>query len=215
MRPFPPKEMYDPLNNGEGLCFLPAKDIWEWVSSSILEESGDIYNKDHEHLLGQNCIEFLWAGESYRNKGKSILGQAEQVQFMAGGWKKGRQEQQMREWFGRIPKFLITLSADFCNQCTDLEFCALIEHELYHIAHAIDYQAGSDEEGNPVLRWSRDTGLPVLEIRRHDVEEFVGVVRRYGMSEDVKRLVDVANQSKEISSLNIAKSCGTCNLKHA
>lgn len=42
----------------------------------------------------------------------------------AGGWQKARMEQQMHEWFGAVPKFIITLAADYCSQCSDAEFCA-------------------------------------------------------------------------------------------
>ena len=125
----------------------------------------------------------------------------------AGGWQKARMEQQMYEWFGRIPKFIITLAADYCSQCNDLEFCALVEHELYHIAQA------TDELGSP--KFNKETGQPVLKLRGHDVEEFVGVVRRYGASRDVQQLVDAANRPAEVGHLDIARACGTCMLKLA
>lgn len=67
-----------------------------------------------------------------------MLGQAEPVAFRAGGWQKARAQQQMVEWFGRVPDFLITLAADYCAECSDAEFCALVEHELYHIAQELD-----------------------------------------------------------------------------
>ena len=63
--------------------------------------------------------------------------------------------------------------------------------------------------------FSRDTGLPKLMIKGHDVEEFVGVVRRYGMSEDVRKLVEVANRAPELSGFDVANACGTCLLKLA
>lgn len=44
----------------------------------------------------------------------------------------------MREWFGDVPAFIIALATDYCAECNDLEFCALIEHERYHLAHATD-----------------------------------------------------------------------------
>jgi len=116
-------------------------------------------------------------------------------------------EQQMYEWFGHIPDFIITLAADYCAQCSDLEFCALVEHELYHIAQE------TDEFGAP--KFYRDSGLPKLKLRGHDVEEFVGVVRRYGASHDVQQLVDVANRPAEVAQLDIARACGTCMLKLA
>ncbi len=43
----------------------------------------------------------------------NLLGQCEEVTFRAGAWQKGRQEQQMRDWFGNVPDFLITLDADY------------------------------------------------------------------------------------------------------
>jgi hypothetical protein len=116
-------------------------------------------------------------------------------------------EQQMHEWFGRIPKYIITLAADYCEQCNDLEFCALVEHELYHIAQA------TDDFGAP--KFNKETGQPVLKLRGHDVEEFVGVVRRYGASRDVQELVDAANQPAEVAHIDVARACGTCMLRLA
>jgi hypothetical protein len=55
--------------------------------------------------------------------------------------------------------------------------------------------------------------MPVLTLRGHDVEEFVGVVRRYGASEEVQELVDVANAPAEVAHINVARACGTCMLK--
>ena len=40
------------------------------------------------------------------------------------------------------------------------------------------------------LKFNKDTGQPVLTLRGHDVEEFTGVVRRYGASKEVQELVD-------------------------
>ncbi|EHU00498.1 hypothetical protein CKS_2618 [Pantoea stewartii subsp. stewartii DC283] len=115
-------------------------------------------------------------------------------------------EQQMYGWFGEVPKFIITLAGDYCSQCTDAEFCALVEHELYHIAQA------ADEFGAP--KFNKE-GQPVLTMRGHDVEEFVGVVRRYGASVEVQELVDAASMPAEVSKINIARSCGTCMMKLA
>ncbi|WP_459615309.1 putative metallopeptidase, partial [Enterobacter hormaechei] len=100
-----------------------------------------------------------------------------------------------------------TLAADYCSQCSDLEFCALVEHELYHIAQA------TDDFGAP--KFNKETGQPVLTLRGHDVEEFTGVVRRYGASKEVQELVDAANAPAEVAHIDIARSCGTCMLKLA
>ncbi|AYN25761.1 hypothetical protein D8682_01430 [Buttiauxella sp. 3AFRM03] len=185
---------------------IPADGVYDWVHQNIISNTGAIHNPDHAHLDGAD-IAFLWAQHGFTKKGRTVLGQAEEVMFRAGGWQKARMEQQMNDWFGHQPAYIITLAADFCSQCTDLEFCALIEHELYHIAQE------SDEFGAP--KFYKETGLPKLCMRGHDVEEFVGVVRRYGASADVQELVNAASNPAEVAKINIARACGTCLMKVA
>ena len=185
---------------------IPADGVWQWVQANIIAESGHLHNPDHIHLAAAD-IGFLWAANAFSKKGRTVLGQAEEVMFRAGGWQKARMEQQMYEWFGHKPDYIITLAGDFCLQCSDIEFCALIEHELYHIAQEVD------EFGAP--KFYRDSGLPKLCMRGHDVEEFIGVVRRYGASADVQELVDAANNPAEVAKINIARACGTCLMKLA
>ncbi|MFX7194260.1 putative metallopeptidase, partial [Acinetobacter baumannii] len=72
-----------------------------------------------------------WASTAYTRTKRMVLGQCEKVMFQQGGWKKARQEQQMRDWFGFVPIYLITIDASFCEKANDNEFCALFEHELY------------------------------------------------------------------------------------
>lgn len=131
-RPYPPVNF-----TGENWLpytrLIPATEIGEWVNQNILSEDGRIHNPDHAHLVDAD-VAFMWASGSFSKSGRIVLGQCEQVMMRAGGWQKSRMEQQMHEWFGRIPKFIITTAADYCEQCNDLEFCALVEHELYHIA---------------------------------------------------------------------------------
>ncbi|WP_238866471.1 putative metallopeptidase [Achromobacter xylosoxidans] len=186
---------------GDAMSLLcPAPELQAWTESAILAPSGFIHNPDHSHLVDAD-LAFLWASSGFEKASRTVLGQAEQVMFRASGWQKARQEQQMIEWFGRVPAFLITLAADYCATCSDAEFCALVEHELYHIGHAPDpYGAPAfDKEGRPKLR-----------IVGHDVEEFVGVVDRYGPSEDVRRLTSAASIAPRIARLDIARACGCC-----
>ncbi|MBY0242224.1 MAG: hypothetical protein K2X55_23225, partial [Burkholderiaceae bacterium] len=75
-----------------------------------------------------------------------------------------------------------------------------------HIGHELD------DYGAPAF--TKD-GLPKLGMRGHDVEEFIGVVRRYGASEDVQRMIDAAKGAPEVAKYNIARACGTCLLKAA
>lgn len=201
MRPLPSKEILDSLFQS----VHPAPDVLDWIQTEILADTGSIHNEDHAHLIDADVV-VMWASSSFAKQGRTVLGQAEQVAFRAGGWQKARMEQQMRDWFGSTPTFIITLAADYCSQCTDAEFCALVEHELYHIAQA------KDQYGAP--KFTQD-GRPKLEMRAHDVEEFVGVVRRYGASPDVQLLVEAANKKPEVAMINVARSCGTCLLKLA
>ncbi|MFK8258325.1 putative metallopeptidase [Erwinia sp. AnSW2-5] len=184
---------------------IPAPEIGEWVHSQILSGDGQLHNPDHAHLMDAD-LRFMWASSTFAKQGRTVLGQAEEVSMRAGGWQKARMEQQMHEWFGEVPKYIITLAADFCAQCTDLEFCALVEHELYHIAQA------QDEFGSP--KFNKE-GQPVLTMRGHDVEEFVGVVRRYGASADVQEMIDAAKKPAEVAQLDVARDCGTCLMKLA
>lgn len=205
-RPYPPSSLVELADLSDfGIRLTPAPEVWEWLHAEILSDTGSIHNPDHAHLLDAD-IRVMWASSSFNKQGRTVLGQAEQVAFRAGGWQKARMEQQMMDWFGDVPSYIITLAADYCAQCSDADFCALVEHELYHIAQA------KDKYGAPKFT---QEGLPKLEMRGHDVEEFVGVVRRYGASLDVQALVDAANNPAEVGKLNIARACGTCLLKLA
>lgn len=200
----PPALLEDPTAQ---LAFAPAPEVLDWLTTNLLNEEGAIHNPDHLHLQ-QADLRVLWASSPSRSKGRAVIGTAEEVTFRCSLWQKARQEQQMTEWFGRVPDYLITLDASYCAQCTDAEFCALVEHELYHIAQ-VDGAFGPE--------FKKD-GTPKIAIRGHDVEEFVGVVRRYGTGHaegSLSRLVRAANTAPEVSRVSLAGACGTCLLRVA
>jgi hypothetical protein len=203
-RPRPPAAILEQLFTAR---FAPAPELGQWVREQILEDGGRLHNPDHRHLLDAS-IGWLWASEGYTKAGRRILGLTEDVDMIRGNpWATGRAEQQLREWFGEPPRFLITLDAVHCADAPDADFCALVEHELYHCGHRCD------EFGNP--SFTRD-GRPKLGIRGHDVEEFVGVVRRYGVGDPggyLGQLIIAAAQGPEVAPLRIAQACGTCHLK--
>lgn len=205
IRPFPPQELIDKADEEEAILLTPAPDLMNWVIANFLTISDPLHNPDHIAELIHDNEEFLafaWASSACMTKKRMVLGQCEKVMFNQGGWKKARQEQQMRDWFGYVPAYLITIDASYCDQATDRDFCALIEHELYHIG------VERDEDGDPLI--SEMTGLPKHYLAGHDVEEFVGVVKRWGADESVKRLIEVAKQAPFVSDVNISKCCGTC-----
>lgn len=212
IRPMPPKDIGE-FKGEYPVNFMPALDMPLWVLDTFLDPRSKLFNQDHYHLFDSvenGMIGFLWAASGFDSKGRHVIGQAEELVFRCNKWQKWRQEQQMMEWFGvSMPEFVITLDASYCSQCSDTEFCALVEHELSHIGHE------HNEFDMPVFH--RDSGLPKLKIRGHDIEEFVSVVRRYGVPKGSKleEMVKAANSKPEIAQINIAQACGTCLLKVA
>lgn len=205
-RPMPPSTLIaDPL---APLAFAPAPEVLEWLTSEILEDTGRIHNPDHVHLLQAN-LRILWASGASSSKGRAVIGTAEEVLFRASRWVAARQEQQMREWFGEVPDYLITLDAEYCSRCSDAAFCALVEHECYHIAQ--------DQTPYGAPAFKKD-GTPKIRIVGHDVEEFVGVVRRYGVGDPggaLAQLAAAARATPQVSDREIAGACGTCLMRVA
>lgn len=204
-RPMPPADIGQ-FQEGAAwpVDFMPAPEVRDWMHRVLVAETGALHNPEHRHLDGAD-LEVMWAASGFEKAGRFVTGQAEQVAFRSSGWQKRRQEQQMFQWFGRVPGFLITLDAQFSAACSDAQFCALLEHEMYHVAHA------TDKHGAPTF--NRETGKPKLNIRGHDVEEFVGVIRRYGTGPSIQpiaALVAAANADPEIADAAIAGVCGTC-----
>lgn len=200
-RPVPPRALFEDIRGR----IQPAPEVAHWLTEHILKPTGALHNPDHSHLLDAH-IGVMWSTIAHSKGGRIVLGQAEVPMFQGGGWKRARQEQQIVDWFGGVPDFLITLDAWYCDTASETEFCALVEHELYHCGHACD------EFGVP--RFSKDTGLPKFAIRGHDVEEFIGVVRRYGVtSEELADMIIAASRPAEVTRVNMARACGTCLLK--
>lgn len=201
-RPMPPQEALEFAEYGP---MVPDTAVVDWIQREIVSENGSLHNPDHAHLENAT-IGVLWAGSGNESKGRRVIGMAEIPRFMCNRWHKVRQEQQINDWFGCMPDFLITLDAHYCAEAADdRSFAALVEHELYHCGQA------TDEFGSP--KFNQETGLPTWTIRGHDVEEFVGVVRRYGVGHpegNLAQLVAAGNAQPEVANADISRACGTC-----
>lgn len=201
-RPLPPIELIE----AEEIRFAAATDLIEWARGTFIADDATLRNDDHHHL-NQATIGALWTNVPNGRAGRSIIGQAERGLPPAGKWMRARIERQILDWFGEVPDFILTFDAHYASQCSDAEFCALVEHELYHCGQE------RDVFGQPKFRKS---GLPAFAIKGHDVEQFVGVVRRYGAdAAGVREMVDAAKAGPEIASVSIAQACGTCRLRVA
>ena len=195
-RPAPPADLG--LNE-----FRQAPEVEAWIRRNYIDPTGPLFTPEHAHLEFAT-IGVLWASYLNVKQMRRIVGQAEAPMPRGNAWQKGRLEQQLNEWFGGVPDFVLTFDADYVRDCADIAFCALVDHELCHCAQALD------EFGAP--KFSQD-GRPKFSIRGHDIEEFVSVVRRFGIEAAGKYAVDFVNAAQsapEVGAVDIAKACGTC-----
>lgn len=200
-RPRPPESLFA----AEAPAFVADQLCEAWIRFTFIDPAGPLFNGEHEHLQSAS-IGVLWTTAENSRHMNSVVGQAEMPHFQGNRWIKGRQEQQMVEWFGCLPDFVLTFDARYAAECADTTWCALVEHELCHCGQA------RNEYGGPKFR--RD-GRPVFGIRGHDVEEFVSIVRRYGVGAaagGTAQLVAAAALEPEISAALVAGCCGTCRL---
>jgi hypothetical protein len=200
-RPRPPQSL---LSIDSAVSFVPAPDLVEWISATFLEEGSPLENPEHEHLRSAT-IGALWTSVPNARRGRQIIGQCElgKPAGTMGKWSRARAEQQITEWFGCIPDFILTFDAGHADTCSDAAFMALVEHELYHAGQDVD------EFGQP--RFKKDTGMPAFELKGHDIEEFIGVVRRYGAdASGVAALIEAAKQGPTIAAADIGFACGNC-----
>lgn len=197
MRPMPPAELLDPVPER----FIPDEVLREWIVDTFIAGDGPLANADHFHL-NDAALGVLWTNAPNGKHMRTIIGQAEIMPPMAmGKWPRARAMQQIEEWFGEVPDFLITFYAPMAAIADDVNFCALVEHELYH--------CGQEKDGYGAPKFTMD-GRPKFGIRGHDVEEFTGVVARYGPSADVREMVEAANTKPLIGRATIEGVCGTC-----
>lgn len=202
--PAPPAEFAEPYPPR----FEPAAAMPGWIQAVFLEETSNLHNADHRHLE-HATLGVLWTNVEYVKKGKRVLGEARLGKPSgSNAWAKGRQEQQLRAWFDRVPDFLITLDAlyvaDRLQEDDGPAVLALIEHELYHCAQK------TDKHGMPAF--SKKTGRPKWTIRPHDLEEFAGIARRYGAATpDMRAFADALDEGPAMAEATIRGvcACGT------
>ncbi len=113
MRPQPPSSMFEDISSP---AFVPAEDMPEWVEATFLEPSSPLHNPEHAHLAHAE-IGFLWTVVENSRKGRRIIGQCEEGKPQGAMGKWARAEMQVKQWFGFVPDFIITLDAEYCRQC--------------------------------------------------------------------------------------------------
>ena len=198
MIPRPPAALFETFEP----IFMPSPELAEWVRETFIMPGGHLENPDHAHLAQIN-IGFLWTTADNAKAGRQIIGQAQLLPPTGEKWSAARAAQQLVKWFDGMPDALITLDANAVQAMDDWQVCALIDHELSHISQK------RDAFGEPIF--SKETGRPLLSLKAHCVEEFVGVVRRWGAtSPELMEMVRAVNKGPEIAHVNFARACGSC-----
>jgi hypothetical protein len=209
--PEPPDELMIPA--GEPLFegspdempggFRPSPELWQWTQETLLTPESPLYNEEHWHLTGAP-VGVLWTNVEQEKRGVTVAGTAE-VPFFRADWGSQRARVRLIEWFGSVPCGLITLYAPYWASVPYAAKLSLLEHEMYHLA------IRTSRAGEPMF--DPETGEPRLRVAAHDVEEFVGVVRRYGAGNAAgltQALVGAASRPAEIAEATIRACCGTC-----
>lgn len=199
--PEPDQELLDAIE----ARFEPEPELAAFARAELIEGPGPLQNERYrDHNLQDAHIGFLWANVECHRKGRRVLGRCKLGS--AGGsdmWTKKKKEQQAREWFGELPDFIITLDAEFWIAASVESRLALLEHELHHCGQQ------TDDFGMP--QFNARTGRPKFCILPHDVEEFAGVVERYGAdAARVRRFIEAAERGPTIGEAEIEGACGTC-----
>lgn len=185
----------------------PAHELAEWVRANVLDEAGPIHNPDHAHLVGFDAaVGWLWMPDTLRRSGSRILGTCATGKPSGDAWAQAVKREQLERWFGDVPDFVVSLCARHAahelEQGRPANVLAVVEHELYHAAVERDQYGAErfDRFGNP--RWG---------VRPHDVESFVGCVRRYGTeATGTTALIQAAMNEPEIGRAQLEGICGTC-----
>lgn len=190
-----------------GGAFMPDQDgLGAWARACFIDDGNPLTNPDHVHLQ-QASIGWLWTNYTATSAGRLIAGEARIPRDGGAKWSQCMGAYQVEQWFGFVPNFIITISTEIVGLMDDASFCALVEHELYHCAQAIDDYGA--------LRFNKE-GLPVFTMRGHDVEQFIGVARRYGaVASGMAEIVKALAEGPAVQDGAVEAACGTCKRRAA
>jgi hypothetical protein len=202
-----PMPFLELLNNTIRTVLEPNHELTDFVKRAFIAQDAKLYNEDHLHLE-ETDIAFLFTNIQNVTKSRRVIAQVEEGEPKGRPWVKAKKEVQIRGWFERIPDYIVTIDAVAWMEMSNNQKCAVLEHELYHIQQKLD------EFQSPMFY--KDSGLPILTLVGHDVEEFIGVVERYGaFSHELERMKQALNSAPELSIEKINGVCGNCMRKVA
>jgi hypothetical protein len=146
IRPKPSPDLKNP-----GFQIEPSTELEQWIMETFVKEGGTLCNDDHAHLRTAN-IAAIWTNVEYEDGLMPVAGMAEIVKVNGKPWPRAERTDHLCLLHGDVPQARIWLYAPYAAQCDDAAFCALVEHELYHLAQKLD------KEQQPNVRRRRQTG---------------------------------------------------------
>jgi Putative phage metallopeptidase len=201
-RPLPPLSLREPDVAG---TFERAAELENWILDAFLDDDSPLYHEEHVHLR-EARVGVLWSNIPVKRRGTPVAGYASMAKPHPALSLYDRQVYTwfVRSFFGDEPlNFLITLDAPYAHGCSDVNFLALVKHELVHCGQA------RDEEGE--LRFTKKEFKPVFALVGHDVEEQIAVVRDFGLvGRNVREFVEAAGRRPRIAQAEIDWACGNC-----
>lgn len=192
--------------------FVAAPEVGEFISYAFLSEVSPLYNEDHSHLR-QARVGYIWTNATNSTQQRPVAGKVmipRPPQALSDKWQKAMWVAHMRQILGVDPgslDFVMMLYAPYAASCDDVDLCALLDHECYHMS-----QEGKAAGVPQFVRSGSRKGRPKFALLGHDVEEFTGVVRRYGHGAGAGGTVDfvkAANRRPLIARSTVSRLCGT------
>ncbi len=197
-RPLPSEALREP-----GFQIEPSPELAAWLKDTFVVEGAALENPDHCHLSKVDLV-CMFTNVEYIDGGMPIVGMAEIMNVNGKPWAKAEKTDHLCLMHGNVPQARIWIYAPYWAACSDASACATGEHEMYHYAHK------RSREGDLLFD---DFDRPVLTKRAHDVEEFVGVMERYGVDACAgksREFVEAAKREPLIAADKIAAACCAC-----
>lgn len=195
--PLPSPELCEP-----GFKIEPSMEAAAWIKQTFVLEGGRHYNPEHAHLAKADIV-VLFVNREEEDGGMPVVGRAEIIKVAGKPWKQAERLDHLCMLHGNLPQARIWLYGPAWSAGDYWQACSTAEHELYHFAQLV-------KEGEPQFD---DLERPKLVSRAHDLGEFVGVARRYGINRCGGRAIDfvqAALQPPTIAPATFVPTPGVC-----
>ena len=149
---------------------VPSPEWERWARDTFIEGDGPLVDPALAHLAAAS-IGFLLTNSAIKSKGKDAAGLGGVCEPSGEPQAKAQRAQQLTEWFGEVPDFLILLCVEDGHFDSVRGTCALVNHELRH--------CGQEEDEHGAPRYDK-RGQPVWCTVPHYAELNEGDLARWG-----------------------------------